>query len=774
MSPVLAPPRAIYDGCPRTVHARLAPTPTQGVLQGDGQQVGIPCLRNAPNPVQAQVPGLASASLQRQPSILLPALSPSVVDASVLKLDGCGGHRQPWDQHLSALRTQDLEQMLKGYSTGAVIMSYNQANGAAGVYTSAADMADYIGWLLQCLRNCTDFAIEFQKEFKSGSDTDVEIACVVWKCAGSGFHRATETLVFDSTGRISAQHNFLDFSGPSCPRPSEVSARMAPSSGPAYNAWANYVTAFRSRDVQRVLEGYSDASEVAVYNAADGTLQELRGIHEAATYFGHLFRTISDCADFELPLVHVEENPFGRPRAAFLVWSAAASGIDIATTTVIFDTRSKILRQSIVVKFVEPSIVTPCTNAHIAVQGIAGQVLIEFDRRMSGTELKAEIKKAGILPGRRLRLLAAMREIHNEEPVPSNAEESAYITLLALAPLYSVVSWGDQLCGGDCSSVCQDLSEGVTNVVGNGRGFAALSGGKRLVTWGKAAYGGDARSSAERLQGDILDMAGTARSFAALEDRGAVLTWGDPASGGDPGDVAEEISHDIACMAGSASTFAAVTREGAVITWGAASGSPDSAVAEQLRSGVVSLAATRHAFAALTQGGAVLAWGPASYGGDASSVAELLREDVASIVGSASAFAAVTREGRVVTWGNGAAGGDSSSVADRLAGGVVSVVGSGEAFAAVKESGEVVTWGASSAGGDSKAVADRLSAGVVSVAGTARAFAAVTSKGEVVAWGDAGHGGEIPKTIGEQLKSGAAKVVGSIFGGAFVALKPLV
>ncbi|CAE8718733.1 unnamed protein product, partial [Polarella glacialis] len=324
-----------------------------------------------------------------------------------------------------------------------------------------------------------------------------------------------------------------------------------------------------------------------------------------------------------------------------------------------------------------------------------------------------------------------------------------------------VVTWGKAYWGGDSSAVAPLLAEGVVQVRGTGRAFAAIKANGSVVTWGNAFSGGNSSAVAPLLAEGVVQVRGTGRAFAAIKANGSVVTWGDAFSGGNSSAVAPLLAEGVVQICGTGRAFAAIKANGSVVTWGfSGDGGNSSAVATLLAEGVVQVCGNNWAFAAIKEDGSVVTWGKANYGGGSSAVAPLLTEGVVQISGTASAFAAIKANGSVVTWGSADHGGNSSAVAPLLAEGIVQVCGTISAFAAIKANGSVVTWGNAFSGGNSSAVAPLLAEGVVQVRGTGRAFAAIKANGSVVTWGGADYGGD-SSAVAPLLTEGVVQVSGT-------------
>lgn len=348
-----------------------------------------------------------------------------------------------------------------------------------------------------------------------------------------------------------------------------------------------------------------------------------------------------------------------------------------------------------------------------------------------------------------------------------------------------VVAWGDPRCGGDCSSVTAQLASGVLSVSSTRTAHAALKGDGSVVTWGSIALGGGARW----LSGDVVRICATRGAFAALRANGSVLTWGDEDDGGDSSGVQDALASDVSRLYSSEAAFAAVKGNGAVVTWGSGSfGGDSSAVEEQLRGDVEQVFSNKAAFCAVKRGGSVVAWGLALVGGDASAVKAQLQADVRSVHSTRGAFAAIKDDGSVVTWGASDFGGTALSmrgeivevpgirtmdvtpfcVREHLKQGVVHICSTEGAFAALKDDGSVIAWGSNASGGDCSPVQNQLAGGVRRVYASLRAFAAVKDNGSVVTWGSRAHGGDI-SSARKQLTSGVEHVYATWY--AFAAVK---
>eukprot|EP00435_Cladocopium_sp_Y103_P050617 s47_g15.t1 len=299
-----------------------------------------------------------------------------------------------------------------------------------------------------------------------------------------------------------------------------------------------------------------------------------------------------------------------------------------------------------------------------------------------------------------------------------------------------IVTWGRSDCGGDSSSV-QDQLRNVQQICGTGTAFAAILADGSVVTWGHPNFGGDSSRVQDRLV-NVQQISGTGSAFAAILADGTVVTWGNPFCGGDSSSVQDQL-RNVQQICGTGHAFAAILADGSVVTWGHPNFGGDSSRVQDRLVNVQQISGTGSAFAAILADGTVATWGDPDHGGDSSSVQDQLR-NVQQICGTCSSFAAILAGGSVVTWGSRDHGGDSSRVQNQLRN-VQQICGTGHAFAAILADGNVVTWGNPFCGGDSSSVQDQLR-NIQQICGTHHAFAAILADGSVVTWGSPDSGGD--------------------------------
>ena len=312
----------------------------------------------------------------------------------------------------------------------------------------------------------------------------------------------------------------------------------------------------------------------------------------------------------------------------------------------------------------------------------------------------------------------------------------------------SVITWGDELFGGDLA---------IHTVAGGGGGridddFPGATG---------ASHSSFMKEVSPLVQSGIADIVANEVAFAALKNDGSVVTWGVDISGGDSSHELSNLQGNVAKIFSSKEAFAAVKTDGSVVSWGMM-GRDDvySSISGDLQSGVTDVVSNNYAFVAVKGDGTMVSWGYSIstlglFGG--LSPGEL--SGVERVFSTVDSFAALKTGGSVIGWGWGI----RYLEADALSSGVVSIVSNDDAFAARRSDGSVVTWGWSESGGDlpysyydkyyeainnGEDPADairhiyRIQSGVVKIASTKAAFVALKDDGTIVTWGAAGYGAD--------------------------------
>lgn len=132
----------------------------------------------------------------------------------------------------------------------------------------------------------------------------------------------------------------------------------------------------------------------------------------------------------------------------------------------------------------------------------------------------------------------------------------------------SVLTWGNQLSGGNSTSVAGSLTSNVTAVYSNSVAFAALKSDGSLVTWGEAFNGGNSSSASGNLSSNVTAVHSTESAFAALKSNGSVVVWGNNYGGGNSTSVAGSLNSNVTAVNSNTRAFAALKSNGLVVTWG--------------------------------------------------------------------------------------------------------------------------------------------------------------------------------------------------------------
>jgi len=239
------------------------------------------------------------------------------------------------------------------YSELSIITIYDQTTGSKTVHSGMAGVRTCFEGLFTSLFETKDLEapVQIVKEARKHEPGSV---LLVWRCPASGYSQATDTFIFDSSGKIFRQNVvvvYQDPRGDGSVEPKNDS--VVPSgSGPVHEGWTNHFKAFGEQKVDDILKDYVEESEITVFNHADGSSTKYQGLAGAKECFEGLFKSLSDCSDLAAPIIHVEEATDGKAGQVFLVWKCPASGYERATDTFIFNGAGKITRQHVVVHHV--------------------------------------------------------------------------------------------------------------------------------------------------------------------------------------------------------------------------------------------------------------------------------------------------------------------------------------------------------------------------------------------------------------------------------------
>ena len=297
----------------------------------------------------------------------------------------------------------------------------------------------------------------------------------------------------------------------------------------------------------------------------------------------------------------------------------------------------------------------------------------------------------------------------------------------------TVVTWGNNVCGGDSSAVQSQLNN-VTQIYPSAYGFAALKADGTVVTWGHPNSGGDSSSVQNKLN-NVVQIYSNALSFAALKSDGTVVTWGDGSNGGDSSSVQNKLNNVIHIYTNNYfntsyisffSSYAALKADGTVVTWGNNECGGDSSIVQSQLNNVIHIYSDGQSYVALKADGTVVTWGAAYL--DGSKVQSKLN-NVIQILAGYGEWVALKADGTVVIWG-----GYNSAVQSQLNNVNQIIQGPSGSWAALKADGTVVTWGNVETGGDSSAVQSQLN-NVIEIRPKGQHLEALKADGTIVTWG---------------------------------------
>ena len=109
-------------------------------------------------------------------------------------------------------------------------------------------------------------------------------------------------------------------------------------------SWDNHFAAFGEQDVERILQDYTEDSEIRVFDHRTQQKTLYTGLDGVRKCFEGLFAQLSDLSALAAPVVDVQEAARSQ---VFLVWSCASSGVVSATDTFTFDEAGKIRNQNV-------------------------------------------------------------------------------------------------------------------------------------------------------------------------------------------------------------------------------------------------------------------------------------------------------------------------------------------------------------------------------------------------------------------------------------------
>jgi hypothetical protein len=259
-----------------------------------------------------------------------------------------------WENHFAAFGGQDVDRILRDYSEQSVITVYDQTTGTNTVYEGLAGVRTCFEGLFASLFDTSDLAAPVIT-VKEASAHEPGNVFLIWKAPASGYSEATDTFIFDSSAKILWQNVVVSYLDPRGDGSIVLQddTEVPTGSGPVHDGWANFFAAFGGQDVDRILLGYVEESEITVFNEADDTSTIYTGLAGVRTCFEGLFASLSDTSDLAAPIQHVEEAHGNQAGQVFLIWSCGASGYERATDTFIFNDEGKITRQHVVRHYVQ-------------------------------------------------------------------------------------------------------------------------------------------------------------------------------------------------------------------------------------------------------------------------------------------------------------------------------------------------------------------------------------------------------------------------------------
>ncbi|MDM3887161.1 hypothetical protein QSV36_16445 [Pseudomonas sp. BCRC 81390] len=315
----------------------------------------------------------------------------------------------------------------------------------------------------------------------------------------------------------------------------------------------------------------------------------------------------------------------------------------------------------------------------------------------------------------------------------------------------------------------QSIVLNVANVLGNSRGFTALTdtlvpGAYGLRSWGSIA--------AAPALNDVVDLSVNGLAMAARRLNGAITCWGQAGYGSimRPEDV---VRRNFLKVRSNYDAFIALygtsTGDRCLTGWGnRAHGGRIPQYILDLRD-VDDIVATHYAFAALRSNGGVVAWGDSMYGGVMPPAHQIL-DDVVELQGTGGTFIGrrITIDGRkkVFVWGDFRyVGNVPAAIAQRDD--IESIEAhTNTAFCLLTSQRQVLAFGYASSGGRVPAEIARLT-DVIEVTATASAFCARRSNGHIVAWGHASNGGNLPADIAKRADVVQVSATGAAFAALF-------
>lgn len=110
---------------------------------------------------------------------------------------------------------------------------------------------------------------------------------------------------------------------------------------PVQAAWSNYVAMFVAQNSTGILAGYTPQSELVIHDFTTGNSAQFEWLDQIKGTFESLFAYLTDMTETAFSVVDLEDAS-GEDQV-FLVWKAAASGVQVATDSFDFTAAGKIM-----------------------------------------------------------------------------------------------------------------------------------------------------------------------------------------------------------------------------------------------------------------------------------------------------------------------------------------------------------------------------------------------------------------------------------------------
>lgn len=117
-----------------------------------------------------------------------------------------------WANHFAAFGAQSVEQILADYVEESVITVYNQVDQTKTVYEGLSGVNECFADLFQNLSDCSDLAAPVQHCEESSSGCAQVF--LIWSCGASGYKTATDTFIFNGSGKILRQNVVAHYEKP--------------------------------------------------------------------------------------------------------------------------------------------------------------------------------------------------------------------------------------------------------------------------------------------------------------------------------------------------------------------------------------------------------------------------------------------------------------------------------------------------------------------------------------------------------------------------------